>query len=177
MLGPFQPSFEGLWKPERLADNFARRLAARVRSGLLPAAKRWRNRYEVSSETDESVRFRSTTLLTSANVGWNDVDLWIDRQQGEVRYRVAYWAWARFCFLLGLVLGAAFALLVVVPVLTGWYLFPESYYPSKAEVLTFALPMMGFWCVLWPWILVAIHKGQARRAFVRLLDEVNSPTS
>ncbi len=174
MLGAFHPSFEGVWRPERLAEDFARRLAARVRSGLLPAARPRRNRYEVLSETDESIRFRSAALLTSANIGWNDVELRADRGAGTVTYRVAYWAWARFCMFLGLGLAALFAVLVVVPVLTGWHLFPEDFYPTASELVSFALPMMGFWCFVFPWVLVAMHKRPARLGFETLLAEVNS---
>lgn len=174
MLGVFHPSFEGVWRTDNLAEDFARRLAARVRSGLLPLAKRRRNQYEIVSESDESVRFRSTTRLTGANIGWNDVDLRIDRRSGEVRYHVAYWAWTRFCVGLGLLLAALFGLAVVLPVLTGWHLFDESFYPEKGDVVNFALPMMVFWCFVWPWVLVALHKRPARRGFENLLAEVNS---
>ncbi|MFQ5526303.1 MAG: hypothetical protein ACE5GX_08575 [Thermoanaerobaculia bacterium] len=173
MLGLLHPSFEGVWRPGTLSADFARKLAARVRTGLLPAAKAKRNRYEILTETDSSLHFRSTTLLTGANIGWNDVELRADPGQGRVTYRVEFWAWTRFCVLLGLALGAVFAALVVLPVLTGTYLFSESYYPSQAEVLYFALPMMIFWCLVWPWILVAMHKRPARRGFEGLLREVN----
>lgn len=173
MLGLFHPSFEGVWAPESLSGDFARRMAQRVRSGLLPAAKRRRNRYEVLSDTDESVRFRSTSVLTGANIGWNDVELRVDSRQRVVRYRVSYWTWAGYCVGLGLVLALAFAALVVAPVLTGSYLLDESYYPSRSEVLFVALPIMAFWCLLWPWILVAMHKRPARAGFENLLNEVN----
>ncbi len=177
MLGLFHPSFEGEWRPGRLAADLTERLAGRVRSGLLPAAKARRNRYELLTETNDSVRFRSVTFLTGINIGWNDVEVRIDRRSGSATFSVRFWSWTRYCVLLGLALGLVFAALVVLPVLLEVYLFPESFYPSREEVLLIALPMMAFWCLLWPWLLVAMHKKQARRAFVRLLDEVNVPTS
>lgn len=174
VLGAFHPSFEGEWSPENLASDFVRRMAARVRSGLLPAAKRRRNRYELLVETDESVRFRSTTLLTGANIGWNDVALRVDPRGRTVTYRVAYWTWARYCIGLGLALGLLFGVLVVAPVVTGWFPFPETFYPARAEVVYFGLPIMGFWCLVWPWVLIAMHKRPARAGFLGLLEEINS---
>lgn len=177
-MGPFHPSFDGVWKPQRLAEGFETQLAARVRSGLLPAARARRNRYEVLSESDESVRFRSVALLTSANIGWNDVEIRADRGAGTVAYHVTYWAWTRYCVVLGLGLAALLALLVVVPVFTGWYPFDENLYPSTADLRGgLGLPMMGFWCLVFPWILVAMHKGPARRGFEALLADVNSEAS
>lgn len=177
MLAPFHPSFEGVWKPDRLAGDYAERLVDRVRAGLLPVASARRNRYEIVAQAGDCVRFRSTTFWTAINIGWNDVEVRIDNRAGLARFSVRFWPWTRYCVLLGLGLGAIFAALVVVPVLAGTFLFPESFYPARGEVIKVALPMMAFWCLLWPWILVAMHRGQARKAFTRLLDEVNSQTS
>lgn len=169
MSGRFHPSFEGVWKPERLADGFGEALSARVRSGLLPRAKPRRNRYELESHGSDFVRFRSTTLLTGANIGWNEVEVRVDRPAGKARYSVLYWTWARYCVFLGLGLLAFFALVFGL----AWAWGTVSLATVSPGFLVFGAPMIAFWCLLWPWILVAMHKKHAKAGFENLLAEVN----
>lgn len=173
MFSWFHPSFDGVWQTERVAEDFSNRLAQRVKTGLFPSARAIRNRYELVGHSDDLVHFRSTTILTGANVGFNDVEVRVDRSKNQLRYSVTYWTWARYCVFLGLGLALAIPAVVFGPGLIGLEL-PQNWLPEPKQFLVFGVPMIVFWCLIWPWVLIALHKPNARRGFELLLEEVNS---
>jgi hypothetical protein len=172
MRTSLDPHFEGVYKPDALANDLTTRVAARVKSGIFPGASPARNRYEVLELTSDSMRFRSIGLLAGINVGLNDVRLQVDRASNSVRYTVEYWTWASY----GLYLCLAIALVAGIGLLTplaGVYLFPKDTYPSTAALKFGIFPMVIFWGLIWPWILILMHKAPAARCLTRILDEVN----
>lgn len=118
-LRVFCPSFHGVYTPKTLAEGFNKQLAGRIRCGLFPRAKPWRNRYVIGSSTGSSLRFSSAGFWTSVAVGLNDVEVRLeDSPTGPaVRYEVTCRMWAGYCVGLGLLLALLLlgARYVVIP--------------------------------------------------------------
>jgi hypothetical protein len=168
----FHPSSSGVYVPSSLNPDFIGRLSRRVSDGLFPLAPSRRNRYEIIEETEDVLRFRARTLLTALYVGLNNVRVEVDRAKGEVRYHVRYWTWAKFNVFLCLAIGLVLAVLLGTP-LFGVYLLPSDHYPPNEAIIAYALPMTAFWGLLWPWFLVALHKGPVARCLKMILEQVN----
>jgi hypothetical protein len=175
MSSRFQPRYSGSHKPESLGDGFIQKLAARVNKGLFSMASSRRNQYKIVEQSETYLHFCSSSLLTGINIGLNDVQIQVDQTSGEIRYDVSYWTWAKYsiflCLALGLVLGCS-----LLPPLFGLYLFPKDQYPPLMIMKVAILPMVLFWGLVWPWILIAFHKGSAVKYLTRILDEVNTQT-
>lgn len=170
MASFLHPGFEGVFSPRRLAPDLFDRLAERVRTGLFPGAPASRNRYEIERSGQRSFRFRSASVLTGINVGLNRVEL-IAEGQG-VRYKVTYWTWARYVIFLSLGLVGAIAAFMLPPVLgLDWY--PEEWMAPTDQILWFGLPMLVFWGLVFPWILIVSHRRPAARCLESLLTELN----
>ena len=160
----FQPEFEGEIAVDRVPDDFAKRLERRVAEGLLIPGRRSRANYEVRSSSRETVTFEAADFLTAYAVGLNHVEV---RCTGRstVSYHVRFDRWSRYVTLHGLALGL---------VLAAAYLFPavrrdvQSY--AAGSVLFWG--MLLFWSLLWPRLMVALHRPFARRALERILREV-----
>lgn len=168
MLKIFRPEFSGTYSPETLRPDFIPALAERVRSGVFPLASERRNRYAVVSESDKELRFRSEGLLASITIGWNDVRVEIDSpREGapRVHYEARYFRWGRYSVLL--------CASIAVFLIAGWSLFGERLGARGSAAKTVFWAMVIFWCFVWPWILVAIHKRPAAKALQRLFAEVN----
>ncbi len=160
----FKPHFVGAYKPETIADGFLDRLAERVKSGLFPLASPRRNNYRLVNQAATSLRFQSVGLLTSWNVGLNDVRIEINRQAREIRYEVRFGKWSR--------ISAVFGCILFLCLLVGYRFLPADYFPPQPfENLLW--PFVGFWCFVWPWILTAMHKRPAAKCLTRILEEVN----
>ena len=97
----------------------------------------------------------------------------VDRAAGEVRYQVSFWTWASYGIYLCLGIGAVAGFFALSP-LFGLYIFPENQYPSLPIIRFMGIPMVVFWGLVWPWILIPCHKGPAARLLTRILDEVKN---
>jgi tetrahydromethanopterin S-methyltransferase subunit G len=186
------PSFEGIYKSDKPSSRLLEKLATRISSGgLIPKVAKGqnqhelldkilsriessklfqkiaksRNQYEIVEMTDQSLRFKSNSLLAGANIGLNDVSLRIDNSNGEVHYRVSYLTWAGYGIFLGIVIGIFFIL--------GEFIFPADWYPPEPIKKYIFYPFVGFWCLIWPWILIPMHKEPARNLLIKIMDEVN----
>ncbi|MHC4116712.1 MAG: hypothetical protein ACYSWO_04310 [Planctomycetota bacterium] len=165
MTNIFHPSFTGSFRPESFSQDFIEKLAERLRSGLFPAASDRRNQYEIATQSDGFIRFRSVNLLSGINLGPNDVSIEVDREKRQVSFKVTYWTWAKYCIGLGLIIGC-------FGVVGRYLLMPESYSSPNLDIVFW--PSVIFWCVLWPWLLIPVHRGPARKCLTRILDEINS---
>ena len=87
--------------PRAFVAAFARRVA----SGLIPGAPASRNRYEVTREGGDSLRFRAAGWWTAIAVGLNEVEL--AASGGRARYTVRYARWATLVLALSDLLGVA----------------------------------------------------------------------
>jgi len=167
-LGNFLlPYFSGIYKPQKLSPTILETLAQRVRAKkVFPWASARRNQYVIVEQSHQKLRFRATTLWTGAFLGLNDVTLRTDKVPGAVHYSVSYWIWAGYCIGLGLFIAAAIlGSIALLP-------FPAE----KAQIRAYPWAFWGlllFWCLIWPWILIAMHKLFVPKALIRILEEAN----
>ena len=113
------------------------------------------------------------------NVGLNELELELP-QKGTVRYRVQYWRWTAFavgaCGLLGLI-----GLLLILATDVRGYIAesPSRMIPgfSVEQNVRFLWAMVVFWGLVWPWLLVLLHKRPLRRLITRILAEVDAQAS
>ena len=172
MLSDFHPSFSGSYRVGDLDAAFLDRLAVRVEKGLLPAAPASRNRYRVVARSERALRFCSSGVWTGINIGLNDVLIRVGAD-GEIDFEGEYWTWARYCVYLALGLGVLLGVVLIPPIL-GVELLPVRYSVPRAQALSLGLPMIVFWALLWPWLLVRWHRKHAVACLLRILDEVSA---
>jgi len=160
------PNTSGTYHGEVRAD-FLPSLSKRIRSGLFPMASARRNQYEIVSEDEDSLRFRSNSVLTGINVGLNEVSVTVDRKANCVRFEIAYWTWAKYVIML----SAA----IVSPLLLCFAakpLLPAAWFEGYDQAPALAWAMMFFWGLVWPWILINMHKPNVRRCLTNIFDEL-----
>src|SRR5207249_2375643 len=86
----------------------------------------------------------------------------------RVGYKVSYWKWTRIAATHGALLGLVFlACYVFLPGMRR-EVHGHTYGP------TLFWGQISFWCLLWPWLLSAFHRGPAERALQRILRETLS---
>jgi len=161
------PQFEGHLTLDPLPEDFATRIQRRVESGLLAPGRRDRADYEITSQDQTGLTFVARGLLTTYNIGLNEVT--VGRSGvNRVRYQVSYWGWTRIAVMHGLLLGAVLA--------AAFALYP----PLRHDIASYPLGlglfcgMAAFWCLIWPWLLSALHKPHAEGALRRILGETLS---
>lgn len=169
------PCFEGSYPLRRPASELLDAMVERLASGLLVCAPPNRNRYAIDSRTNESLVFHSTTVWTGISIGLNRVQLDAPPGSNEVRYRVSYWTWARYALGLGAVICAPMLLFLMVAQ-SGVVEIPPEWIAPPRQMLIFGLPMLIFWGLVWPWILIVLHKRSAARCLERILAEVDADT-
>jgi hypothetical protein len=163
-MAPFAPEFEGEMTFESLPDDFVDRIRQRVETGLLCPGLRARADYRVSSSDRDAIHFEAHGFLTAYNVGLNDVTV---RRSGgsQVHYHVTYWRWTWYAVANGLLPAFALAL-------------ASAFYPAMRSAFTIApgglptlLAILGFFTLVWPWLLTALHRRFAEQALQRILRE------
>ena len=164
----FTPITSGTYVAE-LSSDFLSALADRVRSGLFPIAAASRNAYEVVSQDQQALRFRSTNLWTGINVGLNDVTVSLD-DSGQVKYTIKYWSWTKYAVALCMTLF----LIAVLSLTVGRAVLPAAWFVEFDNAPWFGISMLVFWGLLWPWILTAMHKKHARGCLEDILNDVNA---
>lgn len=161
------PQFEGHLTLDPLPEDFATRVQRRVESGLLAPGRRDRADYEITSKDRTGLTFVARGFLTTYNIGLNEVT--VGRSgANRIRYQVSYWGWARIAVAHGLLLGAVLA--------AAFALYP----PVRRDIVEYRhgllmfWGMAAFWCLIWPWLLSALHKPHAERALRQILAETLS---
>ena len=107
-------------------------------------------------------------------VGLNDVEL--TASDGLARYEIRYRRWATFVITLGAAIGLVLiAVFFFVNMRDYIERHPGSRIPglTTGQNLVIAWAMAIFWGFVWPWILIATHKGPLRRLMDRIIDEVD----
>ena len=164
-MGLFRPRFEGQITLDRVPEDMTARIQRRVEAGLLmPGQRGPRTDYRVESMDSQAITFAAHGLLTTYNVGLNEVTV---RHGGpnQVHYQVSYWGWTLLAVAQGAVLGVLFLAL---------YLFVPQ---MRRDVHSYSFGPLLFWsivsffCLAWPWILSSLHRGPAERALQRILRE------
>jgi hypothetical protein len=166
----FIPEFEGELAVDPLPEDFATRLQRRVETGLLTPGSLHRADYQVIAKDRNRVTFVARGFLTRYNVGLNEVTV-RRGAGGRLHYRVSYWAWTLIAVAHGLLLGATMAgVYALIPGMRR----EMAQYPYGAWLYW---GNVAIWCVVWPWLLSALHKPHAERALKRILSETLSGSS
>ena len=177
MFSIFLPQFSGTYQPETISTQLMTNLSKRLTTGgVFPLASSRRNRYEVLEHTDTALRFRSTSLLTGITIGLNDVSLRLDQSQPvqpAIHYHVRFWTWAKYAIFLCLGIIAPCGIFILPP-LFGIDLVPPHYIAPVSQIKMVGIPMLVFWGLVWPWLLIALHKKHAARCLENILAEVNT---
>lgn len=163
------PAFDGDLTFSTLPEDFATRIQRRVESGLLAPGSRVRAEYEIMAKDRNGLTFVSRGLPTTYNLGLNEVT--ISRSgPNRIRYQVFYWGWTRVALVHGLLLGVTMA--------AAFALVPDV----RGAVASFPMgPVLfwgnvGFWSLVWPLVLSAMHRPHAERALRRILGETLGPS-
>lgn len=172
----FSPQIEGAVAIRSDAPHFIEALRRRVGAGLLTGQPHPRSNYGITGSHSGHLVVRAADWWTAINVGLNEVDLDL-RRAGSVRYRVRYWRWARYAIALsGILGGIGIALLLSVDVRGYIAQHPNSMLPglSLDQNLFIAWIMVLFWGLVWPWLLIAMHKQPLHGLVVRVITEVDT---
>jgi hypothetical protein len=170
------PLIEGTVPIRSTPDQFVKGFRERVTAGLLSGKPHPRSNYQVTDANSTRLRVRAADWWTALNVGLNEMEFQFPRQ-GVLQYRVRYWRWAGYVIGLSGVLGVVgLILLLTLDVRgyidrqgVGWFRGL-----STDQNLALAWAMVLFWGFVWPWLLIAFHKGPVRRLVVRLVSEVDA---
>lgn len=164
-MGPFSPEYQGSIELSVLPDDFTERMARRVDAGLLVPGHRNRADYVVRSRSRDAIAFAARGFWTEYAIGLNEVEL---RREGlqRIAYRGSFRRWAAYAAIHGLALSGA-----ILVFLVAWTGAREqlSQTPLGWPLL---IVLLGFFGIVWPWILVAIQRRVVPRTLARIVREV-----
>lgn len=174
-MNSLSPGFAGRTRIASPGPAFLDRMEARVQSGLLTGKPHRRARYAVTRHTQQELAFRASDFITAINVGLNDVSL---RAVGDgaVEYLVRYRRWAAYVVSLGALLGGAFVvafLFLNIGAQVERYPLVRDPALNRSVGLAVLWGLIGFWALVWPWLLVMLHRPAARRLLERIIREVD----
>jgi hypothetical protein len=175
MANLFSPQFGGNVQIKSSGPAFLEKMKARVESGLLMGRPHPRSRYAVTSHTPRELVFRAADMKTAINVGLNDAVLRVPGNN-EIEYSVTYKRWAAYCVGLGLVIGIGLAATFLwwhAGIKIGGYELAGDLSFGGPVVSTLVWANIAFWSLVWPWLLIAMHKPFARQLMNRIITEVD----
>ncbi len=175
MANWFSPQFSGKIRIKSSGPAFLEKMKARIQSGLLMGRPHPRSRYAVTTHTARELAFRAADMKTAINVGLNDAVLRV-ATNNEIEYSVTYKRWAAYCVGVGLVIGTALVAMLLWSrasiALGGNHLAADlSFGGPIVSALVWA--NIAFWCLVWPWLLIAMHRPFARKLLDRIISEVD----
>jgi hypothetical protein len=149
----------------------------RLSSGLLSGRPHPRSNYVITQAGTDRLQFRAADWWTALNVGLNEVEL--RSGQGTVDYHVRYWRWAKYVLALSGGLGLVGIILLLATDARGYIARSPGMPPGLTvdQYLVFAWAMVVFWGLVWPWILIFLHKRPLHRLITRLITEVDAKSS
>ncbi|HKW58658.1 MAG TPA: hypothetical protein VJR46_02765 [Candidatus Dormibacteraeota bacterium] len=164
-MGAFSPTYEGVIEVAAVPDDFSDRMARRVQTGLLSPGSRRRADYVVRSQSRDAISFAARGFWTAYAIGLNEVELRRESLQ-RIAYHGSFRRWATYAAIHGLLLSVFVLAAVVVwsdgrrelaQTTYGWPLF---------------LGLLAFFGLVWPWLLVAMHRRIVPRSLERIVREV-----
>ena len=163
-MGSFSPEYSGTIEFKALPDDYTDRIARRVETGLLVAGSRRRANYVVRAKSREAISFSAVGFWTAYNLGLNDVEL---RGAGpnRVDYHGSFRRWALYATINSLAL--------VTVILVGLLVLPGA--REEVSRYSWGWPFIGallvFFGLVWPWLLVGIHRRFIPRALEHIVRE------
>ncbi len=140
-------------------------MARRVETGLLAPGRRGRANYVVRSRSSDAVSFSADGFWTAFNVGLNDVEL--RREDGNrVAYHGSFSRWAAYAAIQGLAVTGT--ILLVVLMWPGAHTEVARY---GVWGWPFLIVLLAFFGLVWPRVLVVVHRRFASRALERIVRE------
>jgi len=172
----FEPCIEGPASIRSSATQFLTAFRRRVEVGLLCGHPHPRSHYVVTQAGADQLHVSAAGWWTAMNVGLNEIELQTS-EPGCVRYTIRYWRWATY--VLGLGAGLV-AIMLAVSLGLDLRQYIEAHPASRVPGLStdqnvlVAWGMAVFWGLVWPWLLIALHKRPLRRLIGRLIAEVDA---
>ena len=163
-MGLFSPEYAGTIVFKALPDDYTDRIARRVETGLLVPGSRRRANYVVRAKSREAVSFSAVGFWTAYNLGLNDVEV---RGAGpnRVDYHGSFRRWALYATINSLALATV--------ILIGLLVLPGA--RDQVSRYTWGWLYIGallaFFGLVWPWLLVAMHRRFVPRALERIVRE------
>jgi hypothetical protein len=163
-MGAFSPVYDGTIEVLALPDDFTELIARRVESGLLVPGSRGRANYVVRSKSHDAVAFSAVGFWTQYAFGLNEVEL---KRAGpkSVTYHGSFWRWTLY--------AAINALALAIVILFGILFWPGA----RAQISSYSWgwlyvgALFAFFGLVWPWLLVAIHRRVVPRTLERIVRE------
>ncbi len=162
-MSMFLPYIEGTLEVGRVPEDLVGAIRRRVENGLLQPGVRRRANYVVRREAKGAIDFGAADWWTALAIGLNEVQV-RRLSEGRLAYSITFWRWAGYVIGLGAILGAA---------LIGSMLFEyvRRQVAEQGGLIVF-LAIVLFWAVVWPWILIAIHRRVVRKQLERILRQL-----
>jgi hypothetical protein len=170
------PEIEGTVSIRSSAERFLQAFGERVGAGLLAGQLHPRSNYAIIGAGPDHLVVRAADWWTAINVGLNTLQL-RHVTPNVIRYHVRYWRWAAYAIggsaALGLILAGMFLTIDIREYIARHQAsrIPEL---SLDQNVAIAWLMVLFWGFIWPWLLIALHKGPLRRLVTRLIGEVDA---
>ncbi len=164
VVGPFSPEYSGTIEFKALPDDYTDRIARRVETGLLVPGSRRRANYVVRAKSREAVSFSAVGFWTAYNLGLNDVEV---RGAGpnRVDYHGSFRRWALYAAINSLALSTV--------IIIGLLVWPGA--RDEVSRYSWGWPFIGvllaFFGLVWPWLLVALHRRLVPRTLERIVRE------
>jgi hypothetical protein len=162
-VGFFSPVYDGAIDFEAIPDDFAERIARRVRTGLLVPGRRGRANYVVQKQAPDAISFAAKGFWTAYNVGLNNVELQLEGKR--ILYHGSFRRWTLYAVIHGFV--------IALVILIGILVLPES--RNEISRTPGGWPFVGallvFFGLAWPWLLVALQRRFVPRALERIVRE------
>ena len=171
----FAPQFSGTVKIRTPVAPFLRQFKQRMEAGLILGEPHWRWRYVVEEFSDSELTFGAATFMTAINIGLNRVTL---HKVGpnQIEYKVTYRIWAAYCVVLGAVLAligfALYFFLDIGEVIACQRILPDAGLNQAVGLAIYWGSIIG-WGILWPWVLIGLHKSPVRKFLLRIISEVD----
>jgi len=175
-MNVLKPEIEGDLPIHSSNECFIASLRQRVETGLIAGHPGPRQDYEVIQFGQKTIGVRATSWITAINVGLNDLLLDFS-ESGTVSFQLRYWRWATYCIALCGILGfAGIAMFYAIDIRRYITNHPNARIPGLTidQNVYLAWGNILFWGFIWPWILVATHKGQLKKLLARIFSEVDS---
>ncbi len=172
----FVPHVEGTASIRTPASEFLSRFRGRVDAGLLSGQPHPRSRYIVTRAAADRLDVSAADWWTAVNVGLNEVELHASGT-GQVRFTIRYWRWATYGIAFSACLGFALAAVFLALDLRSYVESNRAFMIPGLSVdqnVVVAWTMVAFWGLVWPWLLIALHKRPLRRLMKRLIAEVDT---
>jgi hypothetical protein len=164
-VSAFSPAYAGVIEVSAVPDDFIERMARRVETGLLRPGSRTRADYVVRSRSRDAISFAARGFWTAYSIGLNEVELRRESMQ-RIAYHGSFRRWATYAALHGLALSA-----VILVAVLAW---PDG--RGQVSATPYGWPLflglLAFFGLVWPWLLVAIHRRIVARSLEGIVREV-----